>query len=125
MDLVHQPGGDRIGAGGTAHGDVPLAAAFIPGTLGLEVPLDRVLVVEAASSVLEYTTLSAACQISANSRVPGDWAAAAGSESQTSSARTAGPVQVRAHRPLQVVDEGVVLLVWCRARSSLPSSSAM
>ena len=43
----------------------------------------RVLVVEVASSVLEYTTLSADCQISANSRAPGDWAAAAGSVSQT------------------------------------------
>ena len=42
----------------------------------------RVLVVAAAASVLEYTTLPAACQSSANSRAAGDWAAAAGSVSQ-------------------------------------------
>jgi hypothetical protein len=43
----------------------------------------RVLVVAAAGRVVEYTTLSAACQMAANSCVPGDWAAAAGSVSQT------------------------------------------
>jgi hypothetical protein len=43
----------------------------------------RVLVVAAVASVLEYTTLSAACQIGANSRAAGDWGAAAGSVSQT------------------------------------------
>jgi hypothetical protein len=38
--------------------------------------------VDAVSSVLEYTTLSAACQSSANSRMTGDWVARVGSVSQ-------------------------------------------
>jgi hypothetical protein len=75
--FVDQPGPERLGGElGTAHGEVAGRRAFSRRTAsGSKARSIRVLALDTVSSVLEYTTLSAACQSRAKSSVTGDWSA--------------------------------------------------
>ena len=84
VPLVDQPGLDRVGGEVRAahlrsRSDEALIRRTTSGSKSRSI---SVLAVIAFSNVLEYTTLSADCQIWAKSRIRGDWSARVGSVSQ-------------------------------------------
>lgn len=84
------------------------AAAFICRTAtGSNARSSRVLALDTVSSVLEYTILSAARQISAKSWMKGGWSAVSRVSPCDQHFVHPAPQEIGADRPRQVVDERV------------------
>src|SRR6266702_19648 len=114
--LLHQPGGDRMGAeGGTAHGEITLGCRLqVPDRFGVEVWFDpgpggggrrqRPGVHDLVGRLPDLRELPRAGRLGRGGGV--------GLPDLHQLVQPAS-VQVGADRPQQVVDEGVVLLAWC------------
>ena len=116
MALIDQARGERL-AGELCAADRDVAAADSFSRLiaaGSKSRSMRVRALDSVCSVREYTTFSAACQISAKSRVTAGCSPRAASLPVHHRLVHPAPVQVGADRPLEVVDEREQLLVGGR-----------